>query len=280
MVLTKVPNLECLYLQLDYDCEFPFCEPGSLPRLRELVVQHWDTEGGANIMAPIVPILLAAPVLKRLRGLQINSAELEDSTPLIHKGVKEISIASSAVGFEDISMILGSFPRLEAFTYESGGMDEGWEEASPRQVGEAVLLCKDTLRFLYIDYTNSWWEYDMSLANTVGSLADLKKLQKLRLDGLSLFREPTRTAGGLAICEMLPASIMEFEVTRPKLSILNELLELARVASQRFPALTRVSVAGFEQDTNDVLRQAFSQTKIEFSVGNLGEEYTRKLWLT
>ncbi|RSL47254.1 hypothetical protein CEP54_013490 [Fusarium duplospermum] len=279
MVLTKVPNLECLHLEHDHAREFPFCQPGSLPHLKELIVQHWDTEGGTDILLSIAPILFAAPALERLKGLLISSAEWEGPTPLRHEGLKEIFLVSSAVGFEDISTLLGSFPRLEAFSYESGGGNESWEEASPRQIGEAVLLCKDTLRFLSIDYTDSWWRDDMSRANAMGSLAELKKLQKLSLDGLSLFRDSTGTAGGMTICEMLPASIVEVEITRPKLSILNEILELARVASQKFPALRRVSVAGFEQDTNRVLHQAFGQTEIEFWAGNLEEQDPPELWL-
>ncbi|RTE82410.1 hypothetical protein BHE90_003030 [Fusarium euwallaceae] len=266
MVLTKVPNLECLHLELDHAHEFPFCQPDSLPHLKELVVQHWDTEGGADITRSIGPILLAAPALERLKGLLIGSAKWEEPTPLRHEGLKEIFLVSSAVGPEDISTLLGSFPRLEAFSYESGGGNEGWDEASPRQIGEAVLLCKDTLRFLAIDCTDS-------------CLVKLKKLQKLRLDGPSLFRDSTGTAGGMTICEMLPSSMVEVEIIHPKLNILNEILELARVASQRFPALRRVSVAGFEQDTNNVLRQAFGQTEIEFWAGNLEAQYPPELWL-
>ncbi|RSM02390.1 hypothetical protein CEP52_008051 [Fusarium oligoseptatum] len=246
MVLTKVPNLECLHLELDHACEFPFCQPGSLPHLKELVVQHWDTEGGADIMRSISPILLAAPALKRLKGLQIGFAEWKEPTPLRHEALKEIFLVNSAVGPEDISTLLSSFPRLEAFSYESGGGNEGWDEASPRQIGEAVLLCKDTLRFLAIDYTDSWWRDEMSRAHAMGSLVKLKKLQKLRLDGPSLFRDSTGTAG--------------WQV-------------------KKFPALRRVSVAGFEQDTNNVLRQAFGQTEIEFWAGSLEAQYPPELWL-
>ncbi|RSL73086.1 hypothetical protein CEP53_000849 [Fusarium sp. AF-6] len=271
MVLTKVPNLECLHLELDHAREFPFCQPGSLPHLKEL--------GGADIALSIGPILLAAPALGRLKGLLIGSAKWEGPTPLRHEGLKEIFLVSSAVGPKDISTLLGSFPRLEAFSYEPGGGNEGWDEASPRQISEAVLLCKDTLRFLAIDYTDSWWRDEMSRAQAMGSLVKLKKLQKLRLDGPSLFRDSTGTAGGITICEMLPASIVEFEITRPNLSILNEILELARVGSQKFPALRRVSIARFEQDTNNVLHQAFEQTGIEFWAGNLEGQYPPELWL-
>ncbi|KAM0425734.1 hypothetical protein ACHAPT_008982 [Fusarium lateritium] len=276
IVLTKVPNLESLHLELDFGCEFPFCQPGSFPRLKELVVQFCEIEVGADILRDVEFILRAAPALERFGGIQIAFVTW-NGTPLLYDSVREISLPWSCVGFSDLKTLFGQFPRVEAFTYESNGESDGWEEASPGELGEALLLYRDTLRFLSIDYTNSMWEDRDIRAEAMGSLAELKRLEKLRLDAFVLFRDSEGTHGRwVTICEMLPVSIVQFEVTRAKLGILNELIELARVASQRLPALKSVTVIGFEGDTNNVLRQAFEQSGIEFSTKDPQEE--GKLW--
>lgn len=284
IVLPFGTSLQTLHLELSEDCEFPSCEPGSLPQLKELVVKNWDAEESLAIRV-IASILIASPALERLGGLKIFLAEWEGPQPPIHEDVKEIWFEQSVLGPEGVAVLLGLFPRLEAFTYES---DDDNSTASVSEIGEALLACQD-LRLLSLDFTNCQNGGEVYPTNQPGggSLAELKKLQKFCVKGLTLFRE-TEWLGRspITISNMLPTSITELEVTRPSDIIFDDLLELSGVASQRFPLLKYVSIDGIEQECEvfdwrqrvcmglesiNKLRQAFGQSGIELSTGDFGK---------
>lgn len=200
---------------------------------------------------------------------------------------------------EGVTALLGLFSRLEAFTYEPDGENYEVEvdEASPSEIGKAILLCQEC-RFLSLDFTDSSYGHQTSPTDQLGSLAELKKLQKFRVKGLPLLCttlwEHTLWIGllGVKIYEMLLALITELEVTRLKIIIFDDMLELSRVASQRFPYLKHVSIDGVEQDWQcmlwdsqhgmglkriNELRQAFRQSGVELLMGDFGKY---RCWLT
>lgn len=280
-------NLQTLHLEVDKNCNFSH-KPGSLPRLKELVVKYSDGKESLASRA-ITSILMASPALERLGGLGVSLHEWEGPRPPIHEGVKEIWFQNSKLGPEMVTALLGLFPRLEAFTYES---DKGYEMASVSEIGGALLVCQD-LRFLSLDFSN--FQEGAVVYPTDqpggGGLAGLKKLQKFRVRGLCIYDEkdwtgepPIRTP--MTISNMLPTSITELEVTRPNEVVFDGLLELSGVASQRFPLLKRVSIDGIEQEWEildwhqsacmglekiNKLRQAFQQNGVELLTGDFGK---------
>ena len=284
LILPFGTGLQILHLELDEDRKFPFCKPGSFPRLKELVVKTWRGSEPADITV-IASIFIAAPALERLGGLRICLAEWEGPRPPIHEGVKEIWLERCEVSPEGVIALLGLFPRLEALTYES---DRDRSTLSLSRISDALLVCQD-LRFLSLDFTNYYTGGEVHPRDQPGGgLAELKKLQKLRIKGLSLFSEEEwpRTGLPIKISDLLPASITELEVTHPGRIIFDDMLELSGVASQRFPLLKHVSIDGIEQEWEvydwrrqacmgleriNKLRQAFGQSGIELSTGDFGK---------
>ncbi|KAI8712337.1 hypothetical protein NCS52_01331500 [Fusarium sp. LHS14.1] len=288
LILPFGASLQVLHLEWDRGRKFPSCEPGSFPRLKELVVKSWDGGNPADITV-IASILIAAPALERLGGLAVYcNAYWKTPRPPIHEGVKEIWFERCLATAKGLIPLLGLFPRLEAFTYEPDCQNFDEDETSPSEISQAILLCQD-LRFLSLDFTKSQYVYDISPTEQLGSLAELKKLEKFRVKGFPLpsttpwEHTPWTGPPGVKIYEMLPASITELEVTRPNNIIFDEMLELSRVASQRFPLLKHVSIDGIEQDRRaghldmmgwkriNELRQAFQQSGIELFTGDFGK---------
>ncbi|KAL2674171.1 hypothetical protein Neosp_012618 [[Neocosmospora] mangrovei] len=291
IVLPFGTSLQILHLELDEDRKFPSCKPGSLPRLKELVVK-----GGEEVdIAVIAPIFNAAPALERLGAYGLSCDDDWETTPRppIHEGLKEIWLESCAIGPIGFPAFVGLFPRLEVFTYETNGEGFGEEEeASLQQIGEALLTCPD-LRSLSIDFTKNHTGGEVWPAHEFGSISKLKKLQRFRVRKLCMFRNidnvdgPSTEPPLVKIYDMLPTSITELEVTRPNSFIFDDMLELSGMATERFPLLKHVSIDGIEQEWEDdhshrcsalmglerinKLRQAFGQNGIEVSTGDFGK---------
>ncbi|RSM19584.1 hypothetical protein CDV31_001471 [Fusarium ambrosium] len=282
-------SLQTLHFVLDEDCKFPTCAPGSLPRLKELVVNNkWNRQEAFKVISSL---LIAAPALERLGGIRFSGPDWKGPQPPIHEGVKEVLLERCVLGPKVFTTLLNLFPRLEAFTYESysyppDGRSLGFDsDASVSEIGEALLACPD-LRFLSLDFTSS-----RPSNNPTDHLAGLKKLQKFRFKGLSPHDPPEkhrfpRKTPLVKMCDMLPDSITELEVTYPNTSIFNAMVELSAVASQRFPLLKQVSITGIEQEWEigdwrvhacmglariNELREAFRQSGIELLAGDFGK---------
>ncbi|RMJ13323.1 hypothetical protein CDV36_007029 [Fusarium kuroshium] len=289
LVLPFGTKLQTLHFVLDEDCKFPTCAPGSLPRLKELVVNNkWNRQEAFKVISSL---LIAAPALERLGGIRFSGPDWKGPQPPIHEGVKEVLLERCVLGPKVFTTLLNLFPRLEAFTYESysyppDGRSLGFDsDASVSEIGEALLACPD-LRFLSLDFTSSRPSNDPT-----GHLAKLKKLQKFRFKGLSPHDPPEkhrfpRKTPLVKMCDMLPDSITELEVTYPNTSIFNAMVELSAVASQRFPLLKQVSITGIEQEWEigdwrvhacmglariNELREAFRQSGIELLAGDFGK---------
>ncbi|RSL47242.1 hypothetical protein CEP54_013489 [Fusarium duplospermum] len=295
LVLPFGANLEILHFELMEENEFPSCEPGSLPRLKELVVHNpWEMqEVGTGCISSL---LNAAPALERLGGHKICGDDWKGPRPPIHEGVKEVLFERCVLSPQAVTKLLGPFPRLEAFTYELFDARPPdlsspiLEAASMSEIAEALLACPD-LRFLSIDFTDLIQPNPSDDKNPADHLVRLKKLQKFRVKAFSPYdkTEPlfAREAPRIKLCDMLPDSITELEVTRPSSIIFDAMLELSAVASQRFPLLKHVSIDGIEQERQKVLvrrvqagmglarinelRQAFQQSGIELLTGDFGK---------
>ncbi|RSL73025.1 hypothetical protein CEP53_000850 [Fusarium sp. AF-6] len=212
LVLSFGTSLQTLHFVLDEDCKFPTCASGSLPRLKELVVNNkWNRQEAFKVISSL---LIAAPALERLGGIRICGLDWKGPQPPIHEGVKEVLLERCVLGPKVFTTLLSLFPRLEAFTYESysnppdGGGLLFDSEASVSEIGEALLACPN-LRFLSLDFTNS-----RPSNKPTDHLARLKKLQKFRFKGLSPHDPPEkhgfpRKTPLVKMCDMLPDSIMK-----------------------------------------------------------------------
>ncbi|KAL0938505.1 aromatic aminotransferase [Colletotrichum truncatum] len=294
LIVTLVPNVEHIHLEPLSIPHFPFCAPESLPRLTDFTLQLSHTSGGVKIDC-VEGILGAAPALERFRGIGINGM----SKGLTHSNLRSIDLDQSTLGKSHINAIMTGFPRLEIFGYEADYKITCEErEALPRDLGNALLIRKDTLKDVDIDLSRSkiYLSYTrLHVGDAMPSLKEMVQLESLGLDRDVMFvpRE-LRADGDLdgddesetdnddviqnleqfgmrknrdLVVDFLPPSIRYFKLYDRHGLLFPDLVKLAETAPEKFPALKKVRFWGFDEDQRMALRGSFRRVGVKCTHG-------------
>ncbi|KAF5516832.1 hypothetical protein CGCS363_v000243 [Colletotrichum siamense] len=189
LMVTLVSNVEHIHLLPLSVPSFPFCAPGSLPRLTDLTFQVSNQGEGSSIDC-VKGILDAAPALERIRGLGINGM----STAVTHPNLRSLDLNNSALGATHLQAIMNGFPKLQVFGYEvDTHIDVGSPDARdaiPREIGEALLIRKDTLKDVDLDLArSSMYRHNSRLSpeDAMPSLNEMEVLEELAVDREAIF---------------------------------------------------------------------------------------------
>ncbi|KAL6908778.1 hypothetical protein GGI43DRAFT_393598 [Trichoderma evansii] len=257
LAIALVSNVKRLLVR-PYYWELPMFKPGSLPCLRELYLEHGDTENGL-ILSRFQCMLQAAPALQTLKCHAVSDVE----SGVSHENLTTLALSYSLLTNESFKLLIDGFPKLESFSYSSGGASVNFEhEASPRQIFEAVSKRRSTLKHLSLDLQLSVYMEEPDERDTIPSLASLKALQTLEISALALavVNEPT---DGNVLINALPGSVRSFTLLDPHEDIAEDINRLAEMAPERFPHLREVCFYNPSNQPREVPETPFTSRGIK-----------------
>jgi len=175
LMINLCPNLETFEAAIDIfnDVEwyyiplFTFCQPQSMPALRNLTIIPKKTRSGMSF-AHILDLLKAAPNLTTICSSNLASFD-RLGFKLCH--VTSLDLKSSAIDDYSLANIFRSFPNLETFTYQSGPEHgeipfllwqiEGTLQFAPKLKRLSLDLAEDEMLWYFEDiegFTDESWE--------------------------------------------------------------------------------------------------------------------------
>ncbi|KAK7967196.1 F-box-like domain-containing protein [Apiospora aurea] len=184
----------------------------------QLGLSHGDTELGFDMLTN-APLLALTPNVTTMRLVQcrgVGSDEADDESQAaaqrklqqcMPRGVRNLSLDYCNLEHADLRALLAYCPRLERFSYSSGGalVDDASREVSNRRLVVALAPAKATLRRVELDFTNANREPDDDDDDddqdddqdelTQESFADFPVLQKVTYGGEVIFRSQRRLGG-------------------------------------------------------------------------------------
>ncbi|KAM5372602.1 hypothetical protein ACJZ2D_007376 [Fusarium nematophilum] len=257
LIVLLVPNIQKLCIETyydEYDGNFELYQPNSLPCLTDLVLEHGNTHGGIDLQ-DMKDIFAASPRLSHLRGWMVASM----SSGIRHDGLRELHLGYSCLDSESFMTLMASFPFLESFKYYSGGSIVSFEEATPREMSDAIWQRRNTLKHLSLELGDSIFAHESDEDEVMRTLQDMQVLETLNLDTMAVYVETDdeSTTDGNLFIDFLPVSLRSLSVGRPHNHIHQDILHLAKVATQRFPNLKEVKTWGLDRDEEKMLNQAF-----------------------
>ncbi|KAK8035231.1 hypothetical protein PG993_010226 [Apiospora rasikravindrae] len=232
LLLPLLPNLQYLTMTTRHE-EHALEFLGRLHRAGTIrpfasVVQlglcHGDTEMGFDVLTN-GPLLALTPNVTTMRLTQcrgVGSDEADDNGQAMQRklqqcmppGVRNLSLDYCNLEHPDLRALLACCPRLERFSYSSGGcsVDEANREVSNRRLVAALAPAKATLRRVALDFDYASRELDEDDddeddededgddANkdelTHESFADFPVLEKVTYGGEVIFRSPRQVGEG------------------------------------------------------------------------------------
>ncbi|KAF9873902.1 aromatic aminotransferase [Colletotrichum karsti] len=290
LIVTLVPNVEHIHVEPLFAPHFPFSAPGSLPRLTDLTLQTTQASEGNSIDC-VKGIMDAAPALERFRGVGVNGM----TTSVTHPALKSLDLSQSILGATHINAIMTGFPKLEVFGYEvdhnvtvAGPNDI---DANPQEIGEALLLRKDTLKDVDLDLArSSMYRIDQDTIashSTMRSLKEMEVLEELAIgyDAILVPRtwddgeeeghedgdvEEGTTDGALhrgrkkdSLVDFLPVTLRYLKLCDEESHLFQDLIELAGQVPEKFPNLKKVRFWGYDEYERMALRGSFRKVGVK-----------------
>ncbi|KPM36583.1 hypothetical protein AK830_g9995 [Neonectria ditissima] len=230
------PNLESMEVSLHRDNELSFLPLGRLHRLEQLTLITQKGELSTSLSSAN-KIIREAPSLHTING---DGVHLERRLP-IHRNVRTLCLKSSYFSRLDFKSIMRTFPKLESFTYNTGPVMDVFIKATPFQVGEALMIRRDTLRHFCGILAYSGFYDTLEAYDSMASLRRMK-LESLTIDIESIIppNSDLQFEYGTLFLDFLPRTIQEFCLYGVLASVYPDLLKLAVEAPTRFPNLHKV----------------------------------------
>lgn len=259
--LALTPNITSAIFTTHYVSLGSF-KPGSFPLLTAFSLQHADTELAAHFEL-VRGVLSVAPGVTEFVGWSIN--DIPGDTP--YPSMKKLVLIYSSIEDDEVETLPAAFPNLEFFSYTYGGpmvSDRG--SASPRVMGAAVLGLKETLKHVEIDAYEQGDEMWIELEPEdcmMESLSQMQVLKSLRIHALYIYPDEAYAADftgpKMTLVNFLPPSIETLHVEELQSDQLQDVLDLAGAAPDRFPKLSTVMLPRFDASLQGIVRQAFSK---------------------
>ncbi|KAM0430443.1 hypothetical protein ACHAPT_005790 [Fusarium lateritium] len=256
LILTQIPNVERISIDMGLNADFPFCQRGSLRHLVEFTARYSSRYG--IDMAVLDGVLEAAPALKAL-----NAANMTDpSRSLRHGNITDLDLADCAFRAETFRHILQGFPNLERLSCQPSRYAMVSDEiATAYEVLKALPIRADTLRHIYLLLEPVDWEEGL-YEDPIPSLKGMTVLETLHVDFANLYPDEAETG----LVEFLPPSIQTYEQNYSNQQLVPVMLALAEGAPRKFPNLRKVSFGRLYDDnesSSPVIERAFRERGVE-----------------
>ena len=175
---------------------------GHLPCLREIHVQHWDTE--YCVMISDIWSLLRLDSLKVFNGQTIDfeqehtvgdhGEDLEVALPSHHFKLQEVHLELSIIDAHGLKNLLSCCPDLETLFIHWGSVLQGdctiwWDQFGTvlRNCPSAAKLRSVTFDIIEMDYYNTGEGCDTSIHPSLGNLTAMSSLQNLDVPAVALW---------------------------------------------------------------------------------------------
>lgn len=235
LAISLVPNVRRLSVEVGY-WALPIYKPGSLLCLTELNLIHSDTELGFHLQ-DFRGLLQAAPALQVLGCYMVR--EISVLTP--HSNVRTLHLINSSLTRESFQNVASAFPKLEAFSYSSGGaLISEDEEATPGDMLDALRTLGSTIKHLSLEIDDTCYMVDLQPRDYITNLTEMRVLQTLTISAGAIIETHEETEGTL-FTDLLPSSIHNFILVSPKPNVAQDINRLAESAAERFPNLKLVT---------------------------------------
>lgn len=241
----------------------------------ELYLAHGDTEMSAGADRDLCWLFQAASSLARLKGHMIGSFSAKISS----KSLRSLELTGSHIVEEEVEGIFRSFPNLELFAYHAGGatVAESDDGATPRQLVAAMSRCKETLKYIDLDWTDSFemeygdWD-DGCLVETLKSFRNLEEAA-VHLDGFGVDAE---SIDADFFKRVYPSSIRRVKWCRygRRVQALDTACLLA-ISNTDFPHLQELSLVNYslEESEREGIMRHFNDSGIRLKVTSTIFEY-------
>lgn len=209
--IALAPNLGRLEVCLD-SSKIPFIKKDHLSHLTHFMLNpRPDT---SEISLDVAQnILEAAPNLQSIIASRICSAP---NVPTL-QNLKTLKLLFSAMAAEDFERLMGAFPKLRSFTFQSGGsaivVDD---EAEPADIEQAIWIRRDTLRHLDVSIGVGMGIrfHDEEDTQTMSQFS-WSQLTHLSVDSQAIYweKEKEMPTDGNRLVDLLPKTIRVFKLT-------------------------------------------------------------------
>ena len=264
LALTVIRNVERVNIQTHIGWDLVLRKAGSLPKLTKLRIRY-ENESASFGLDDIAGLLAAAP---KLKVLDVNGVK-GGSKNVHHPNLKKLILSASTLDAQDLRAILGGCEKLESFTYHWCWDEFMWDtEATPRDITEAVLLRKDTLKHLCLSFFPDFVDQHQMMT----SLKRMQVLETIDVKTSDLFIPYPGIAGGSsqALVDFLPRSIvsLSLKVTGQSSFLLKEAIQdFAQAVPASFPNLIRFEFLCFNEiQRAEIKRIASFPEKVEVIV--------------
>ncbi|RSL63050.1 hypothetical protein CEP54_005404 [Fusarium duplospermum] len=244
LLLTQIPNVERISMDMGSNTDFPFCQTGSMPRLVELNV-HYEGKFCLNLMV-LDGVLKAAPALKTLNT--VNVYLQKESKGIPHDNLTSLELIDAALEWGSFKTIIQGFPKLERFSLQPSHscVLSHNTRLSAYQILVTLPIRADTLRHIHLLIHPMEWEGGLYDA-PIPSLKGMTLLETLYVDYANLWPDKAKTG----LVEFLPPSIRIYEQDYCHPELIPVMRALARNAPEKFPNLKKVTFGKFYEDDED-----------------------------
>ncbi|KAL2682975.1 hypothetical protein Neosp_007436 [[Neocosmospora] mangrovei] len=261
LLLTQIPNVERISMDTGSNADFPFSQPGSMPRLVELKI-HYSGNFCLDMMV-LDGVLKAAPALKTLDA--VNVYLVKEAKGLSHDNLTTLNLTDPALEVGSFKKLMEGFPKLESLLLHPSHSCVISHEAalSAYQILRTLPIRADTLRHIHLLIRPMEWEGGLYEA-PIPSLKGLTLLETLYIDFANLYPDEDKTG----LVEFLPPSIRTYEQDYCHEELMPVMLALAENAPEQFPNLKKVAFGKFYEDDEDLspeVERAFGKRGIECS---------------
>ncbi|KPM44506.1 hypothetical protein AK830_g2043 [Neonectria ditissima] len=263
LVVTRVPNVQHLCVELDYGWEFPFCQPGSLPHLTELTIRDRNMRSGTKA-SQAEGILAAAPNLIVFNGFMVVNC----SRSVSNGSVIEVNLKRSALDSTSLSRLMHGFKKLQSFSYEAGdvSISRGREE-TPRELFDALRIRADSLQHISLAFDDSELFGHLKPGGLITSFKEMHQLKSLSISAGAIYRKMEEADNesiddGTLLVEILPSSIQSLTIHYPTVFMFKAIVQLIITAHSRFPSLEEVRLPSLGNIDMEHFRMARYGTKV------------------
>nr|POE65099.1 hypothetical protein CFP56_34767 [Quercus suber] len=224
-----------------------------LPRLRELRVRHWDTEGAVGIYR--IAEIMGKSSLDVFRGDMINITNLDLGPGFYVRpwSLRCIVLTNSLVDSSGVTELLQCCPELESLSIEWGSATVGADyDIFLNEFGEAFRKYGQNLQSIDLDVRRSFRMDHEDNTNThpIASLTALTRLTRLAVPQLALMklRDDASDEEGFelpVLADILPPSLRTLSIYKCNRRYENQKLDdllLDLISSKRFHRMRTIRI--------------------------------------
>jgi len=220
--------------------------PLALAKLKKVVQEYWDTEGGMSVQL-LLPFLEIPSVETFWAKMVADDSLWSSSSTRSFPNIKELSLLFASIPVRLLTPFLRSFPHLERLYYNHGAFE--YADFDPSRLMAALSHVKPHLQDLTI-INNNKVSCALSTYFPIGSLSSFENLRRLDLDCDTLIgrdrseKMMARFQSRQDIVTTIPASLVELRIRDHNQQNDRLYQQVSQLLQQRqsFPALRQLDL--------------------------------------